>query len=143
MNIWKVSVVWGKLHCITLLPCNHPLLSYYCNPLHTCRQINPHIAQLVQASSLTNNPLPAKRAGRGHLTQPCLHLNGTSTRPSNPPDYFSLYRSAFRTTVARHISHTMSHAPTLINLPPTGPPTPSDAPGTPNSTTTSMSELST
>ncbi|KAG9633902.1 hypothetical protein KCU61_g4728, partial [Aureobasidium melanogenum] len=33
--------------------------------------------------------------------------------------------------------------PTLINLPPPDPMTPSDAPGTPNSTTTSMSELST
>ncbi|KAG9692920.1 hypothetical protein KCU95_g6924, partial [Aureobasidium melanogenum] len=33
--------------------------------------------------------------------------------------------------------------PTLINLPPADPMTPSDAPGTPNSTTTSMSELST
>ncbi|KAK4984417.1 hypothetical protein LTR66_008510 [Elasticomyces elasticus] len=39
----------------------------------------------------------------------------------------------------------MSHAPTLINLPPppSDPLTPSDIPGTPNSTTTSMSELST
>ncbi|CAD0100537.1 unnamed protein product [Aureobasidium mustum] len=33
--------------------------------------------------------------------------------------------------------------PTLINMPPADPMTPSDAPGTPNSTTTSMSELST
>ncbi|KAB2575790.1 hypothetical protein BFW01_g11247 [Lasiodiplodia theobromae] len=39
----------------------------------------------------------------------------------------------------------MSNAPTLINLPPppSDPVTPSDVPGTPNSTTTSMSELST
>lgn len=39
----------------------------------------------------------------------------------------------------------MSHAPTLINLPPppSDPVTPSDVPGTPTSTTTSMSELST
>jgi hypothetical protein len=37
----------------------------------------------------------------------------------------------------------MSGPPTLINLPPSDPMTPSDAPGTPNSTTTSMSELST
>ncbi|OCL01696.1 hypothetical protein AOQ84DRAFT_369922 [Glonium stellatum] len=39
----------------------------------------------------------------------------------------------------------MSNAPTLINLPPppSDPVTPSDMPGTPNSTTTSMSELST
>ncbi|KAK5157630.1 hypothetical protein LTR04_005385 [Oleoguttula sp. CCFEE 6159] len=39
----------------------------------------------------------------------------------------------------------MSGAPTLINLPPppSDPVTPSDIPGTPNSTTTSMSELST
>ncbi|GAB7351368.1 hypothetical protein MBLNU459_g2051t1 [Dothideomycetes sp. NU459] len=37
----------------------------------------------------------------------------------------------------------MAQAPTLIDLPEGGPPTPSDAPGTPNSTTTSMSELST
>ncbi|EKG16618.1 hypothetical protein MPH_06199 [Macrophomina phaseolina MS6] len=39
----------------------------------------------------------------------------------------------------------MSNAPTLINLPPppSDPVTPSDVPGTPNSATTSMSELST
>ncbi|EOD48279.1 putative membrane-associated eicosanoid glutathione metabolism protein [Neofusicoccum parvum UCRNP2] len=39
----------------------------------------------------------------------------------------------------------MSNVPTLINLPPppSDPVTPSDAPGTPNSATTSMSELST
>lgn len=56
---------------------------------------------------------------------------------------------AVQTTPCQHHTYTdtMSTAPhpTLINLPPpnTDPMTPSDAPGTPNSTTTSMSELST